>query len=179
VFMEAISSALPRQEDHGSHSHGSEVHAEAGRITLDPDNPYSPCDAYADPYADSCWLFQGFIILRGAEFDPARTLAMCDAAPDGRANRCYESVGHQLAGLFQRSDAWVIQQCGKGNPERAARCASGAALALASMDWSGKRVTGYCAAVPGAWSESCYAAAAELLALVSSTPLHAPSRQPD
>lgn len=169
VFMEAITSGLARNEDHGSHLHGPEGHAGmAARITIDPGNPYSPCDRFADPYANSCWLFQGFVILRAAGFDPAKALGICNAAPDGRADRCYESVGFQLTGLFQRSDAWVIEQCGKGDPELAATCASGAALALASMDWSGQRVTGYCEAVPSAWSESCYTTAASMLVLVSS-----------
>ena len=169
VFMEAITSSLARSEDHGTHLHGPGGHAGmAAPITIDTGNHYSPCDRFADPYANSCWLFQGFVILRAAGFDPAKALALCSAAPDGRANRCYESVGHQLTGLFQRSDAWVIEQCGKGDPGLAAKCAAGAALALASMDWSGQRVTGFCGAVPSTWSESCYATAAGMLALVSS-----------
>jgi hypothetical protein len=181
VFMEAITSAFARQEHHGSHSHGSEDQAEAGRITIDPGNPYSPCDRYADPYVDSCWIFQGFVILRASGFDPARALGVCDAAPDDRANRCYASVGHQLTGLFQRSDAWMIEQCGKGKSEFAARCASGAALALASMDWSGQRVAGFCSAVPNEWMSSCQGTAADVLALVSSSAQRAAlcgSRQP-
>ena len=39
VFMEAITSALPLREEHGPHSHGPENHADAGRITIDPDDP--------------------------------------------------------------------------------------------------------------------------------------------
>jgi hypothetical protein len=163
VFMEAISSALTEHHEHVLHSHGSEK----ARFTIDPADPYSPCARYADPYAASCWLFQAFVILRGVDFDAQRALGICDAAPRGRADRCYESVGHQLAGLFQRSDAWVIAQCGKGRPERAQRCAAGAALALVSMDWSGERVTRYCASLPSDWLKLCSETAAQALALVS------------
>ena len=169
VFMEAVNSAVARPEAHGSHSHESPNQAGAERMTIDPNNPYSPCDQFADPYARSCWIFQGFVILRATDFDPGKALGVCSAAPDGRAGRCYESVGHQLTGLFQRSDAWVIEQCGTADRELAAQCAAGAALALASMDWSGERVAGFCAAVPDGWKGSCHGAAADGLALVSSS----------
>jgi hypothetical protein len=164
AFMEAISSAVADRESHGSHSHGAAHVSHTRRITIDREDPYSPCDRYADTYGDACWLFQGFLILRNVHFDAAKALRLCEAAPAGRANRCAESVGHQLAGLFQRSDAWLIEQCGKGDIEPAARCASGAALALVLMDWSGARVNRYCTSVPSAWRRSCFATAGEALA---------------
>jgi hypothetical protein len=167
AFMEAISTALVGQGDHPGHAHGSHEAPQGGALSIDPVDPYSPCDRYGDPYGESCWLFQGFVILRKVDFDAASALRLCEVAPGGRADRCYESVGHQLAGLFQRSDAWVVEQCGKGDAKRAPRCAAGAALAFASMDWTGERVRRYCESVPEAWRGSCLAAAAETLALVS------------
>jgi hypothetical protein len=167
AFMEGITTALARQGDHPAHAHGSHEAAGGGALSIDPVDPYSPCDRYGDPYGESCWLFQGFVILRREDFDAASALRLCDVAPGGRVDRCYESVGHQLAGLFQRSDAWVVEQCGKGDSGRAARCAAGAALALASMDWTGERVRRYCGSVPDAWSKQCFTAATEALALVS------------
>jgi hypothetical protein len=163
VFMEAITSALARPETHAGHSAGSHA-PHAKRLSVDRENPYSPCDRYADPYGHACWLFQGFLILRNVDFDASSALRLCAAAPGGRTGRCAEGVGHQLAGLFQRNDAWLIQQCGKGNPETAAQCAAGAALALVQMDWSGGRVNRYCASVPSSWRETCFATASETLA---------------
>jgi hypothetical protein len=168
VFMEAITSALLQRPGHASHSHGTGEHGVSYGIVIDDANPYSPCDRYTDPYADSCWLFQGFVILRTVDFDAGRALGICDAAPDARRDRCYESVGHQLAGLFQRGDDWVNDQCEKGRSDGAARCASGAALALAFMDWSGRRVKEYCASVPSAWSAACLDTATEALKLTTS-----------
>jgi hypothetical protein len=166
AFMEAITAGLEARPDR-AHAGGSHGRHAGGGFRIDPADPYSPCDAYDGAQGESCWLFQGFVILRRVSFDAGRALHVCDAAPAARVDRCYQSVGHQLAGLFQRGDAWVIEQCGKGRAERAKACASGAALALASMDWSGTRVMRYCASVPAAWSESCSSTAAEALALVS------------
>ena len=166
--MEAITVALDRRQKHGSHQHGPEQHGSASALTIDPADPYSPCDRYSDPYADSCWLFQAFIVLKTVGFDAAQALRICRSAPAGRVDRCYQGVGHQLAGLFQRSDAWIAGQCGQGGSERAlANCMSGAALALAAMDWSGGRAKRFCTSLPGDFRERCSTAAAEALALVS------------
>jgi hypothetical protein len=167
VFMEAIDSAFRRPSEHGRHQHPSAHHSHSTEVALQPSDPYSPCDRYSDPYGRSCWLFQGFVILRTVSFEPGPALSLCSSAPGGRAERCYESVGHQLAGLFQRGDAWIIDQCGKGRAEQAASCASGAALALAALDWSGRRVVGFCSAVPHAWTGACRRAAMEMLAQVA------------
>ena len=167
VFMEAITVALDPRQDYTSHAHGEQPYGASTVPAIDPTDSYSPCDRYTDPYADSCGLFQGFVILRGVGFEAGRALRICDAAPGERVDRCYESVGHQVAGLFQRSDEWVVAQCGMGSSERAAKCTSGAALALAAMDWSGVRVRRFCALTPRAWQEQCSATAAEALALVS------------
>jgi hypothetical protein len=162
VFMEFIASAF-RGPNQAKHRHDAMPHHHRMSPTLDPDDPYSPCNRYSDPYAYSCWLFQGFVILRRVNFDAAPALHLCDGAPAGRVERCYESVGHQLAGLSQRGDMWIIEQCGMGSVEMAPRCAAGAAFALASIDWSGRRVTGFCAAVPNAWTDSCRQAAGTIL----------------
>ena len=114
-------------------------------------------------HAASCWIFQGFLILRGTRFDPAAALRTCDAAPAGRAARCYQSIGHQLTGLLQRDDAWILRQCGTGRPALAAECAAGATLALNAIDWTGGRSTRFCAAAPNDWKSTCYAAAASSL----------------
>ena len=167
VFMEAVTVAINPGQGHTAHAHDHEPHGEPAAPAIDPTDPYSPCDQYMDPYADSCWLFQAFVILRSVGFDAGRALRVCDAAPAERVDRCYEGVGLQVAGLFQRSDAWVAAQCGMGRSERAARCASGAALAFTAMDWSGARVRRFCALLPRDWREQCSAAAADGLALVS------------
>jgi hypothetical protein len=164
AFMEAISSAVAEPANHPSHAHGSSHVADTGRIAIDREDVYSPCDRYTQAYADACWLFQGFLILRHVDFDAGKALRVCEAAPAGRADRCAQSVGHQLAGLFQRSDAWLVEQCAKGDAEPAVQCASGAALALVLMDWSGERANRYCSAVPGAWRASCFDAAGDALA---------------
>lgn len=164
AFMEAISSALGAPGMHGSHGHAAthENH-EARALPIDAADPYSPCRAYSDPYATSCWLFQGFVILRATGFDAGRALRACDGAPDGRTARCYESVGHQLTGLFQRGDRWILDQCTRGQPAFAPHCAAGAALALDAMDWSGSRAAHLCAAAPEEWKESCYRSASGAL----------------
>jgi hypothetical protein len=167
AFMEAITRALGGQGEHLAHLHGFHGAHHGGALSIDPANPYSPCDHYADPYGESCWLFQGFVILRRVGFDPAEALRLCDAAPSGRADRCYESIGHQLAGLFQRSDAWVVEQCDKGDAGRAPWCGAGAALAFSAMDWTGGRVRRYCESVPEPWARQCFATAADALGLVS------------
>jgi hypothetical protein len=164
AFMEAISSAVAGRGNHASHAHGSAHVAHTGRLTIDREDVYSPCDRYSQAYGEACWLFQGFLVLRHVDFDAGKALRICEAAPAGRADRCAQSVGHQLAGLFQRSDAWLVEQCAKGDAESAVKCASGAALALVLMDWSGARANRYCDAVPGAWRSSCFAAAKETLA---------------
>jgi hypothetical protein len=158
AFMEAINTA----SGHAHHTSGHE-HPAAGPLAIDPADPYSPCRAYRDPYAASCWLFQGFVILRANDFDAGRALRVCDAAPDGRAARCYEGVGHQLTGLFQRGDRWTLEQCAEGAPSLAAHCAAGAALALDAMDWSGSRAARLCAAARAEWKEACYRSAAGAL----------------
>jgi hypothetical protein len=176
--MEAISDAFARlgsiaaqsnadsraeHAGHGSHHAGS-----GGQLSLVRDNPYSPCEGISDPYAESCWLFQGFVILRYNEFRAAEALRACDAAPDGRMARCYESIGHQLTGLFQRDDQWILQQCAKGRPELASHCAAGATLALNGMDWSGGRAARFCGAAPGDWKAMCYRVAARSLISLAS-----------
>ncbi len=157
AFMEAVNAAVgvARQGGHMGHAH----HAPA--LTIDPADPYGPCRAFGDPYASSCWLFQGYVILSTTGFDAARALAVCDGAPNGRAARCYEGVGHQLTGLFQRGDAWIVEQCGQGRAELAPKCSAGATFALDAMDWSGGRTARFCAAVPDGWKSDCWGAAAD------------------
>jgi hypothetical protein len=117
----------------------------------------------SDAHAASCWIFQGFLILRDTKFDPASALRLCDAAPPGRTSRCYQSIGHQLTGLLQRDDAWTLRQCGKGRPDMAAECAAGATLALNAIDWSGARSARFCSAARAEWKPACYGAAASSL----------------
>lgn len=76
--------------------------------------------------AESCWLFQGFVILRYGGFDAAVAVHTCAARTRRACPRCYESIGHQLTGLFQRDAEWTIEQCAKGRPEPAPYCAAGA-----------------------------------------------------
>jgi hypothetical protein len=172
VFMEAINSALAPAGARDLHEHAGMSHAHhegevgsagSGRLVLDPRDPYAPCDQFAGPYAESCWLFQGFVILRAAGFNVAQGFRTCDGAPDGKAGRCYESLGLQLTGLFQRGDEWILQQCAKGQPERAPQCAAGAALTLAGLDWSGARAMRFCSAAPADWKAACYDSAVGLL----------------
>jgi hypothetical protein len=164
AFMEAISGGLgaPMLDDTHSHDTGR-AHAATRPVSINPADPFSPCVAFHDPYATSCWLFQGFVILRANDFDAGQALRICDSAPDGRAARCYESVGHQLTGLFQHGDAWILGECAKGSPALASRCAGGATLALNAMDWSGKRAARLCASAPEAWKGDCYRTAAGAL----------------
>ena len=171
AFMEAINASVGAPAMHGTHRHAA-GHAPRAvpSLTIDPADPYTPCRDYGDPYATSCWLFQGFVILRASDFDPARALQVCDGAPDGRAARCYESVGHQLTGLLQRGDRWMLEQCGKGQPALAPHCAAGATLALNAMDWSGARAARLCAAAPAEWKETCYRTAADALVDLAPAP---------
>ena len=164
AFMEAISSALGAPAIHGAHALAvSREKEEARALAIDTGDPYAPCRMYADPYANSCWLFQGFVILRANGFDTGRALRACDEAPDGRAERCYQGVGHQLTGLFQRGDSWILNQCAKARTVLAPHCAAGAALALDAMDWSGFRAARLCATAPQDWKETCYRSAADAL----------------
>jgi len=167
AFMEAINFATGESKlggagghaDHAGMDHGAPAGHAAGpghQFGIDPKDPYSPCDRFADPYAAECWVFQGFVILRARGFDPAQALKICDQAPRQRVVPCYESIGLQLTGLFQRGDAWVIEQCGYGRPELAPHCGAGAARALVQMDWSGGQAARFCAAVPAAWKDACY-----------------------
>ncbi|HEY9507439.1 MAG TPA: hypothetical protein VIQ27_15825 [Gemmatimonadales bacterium] len=152
VFMEAITTAIAG-EHHAMHSHGAgDV---GGGLTLDPNDPYSPCRQYGDRYGQACWLFQGFLILRRVGFDAGRALDLCDQAPGGWEARCYQSVGHQLTGLFQRDDGWVIDRCRTGRPELGAQCAAGAVLARVAEDWTGSRARRFCGRVPSAWEREC------------------------
>jgi hypothetical protein len=174
VFMEAISSALNNHD----HMHGASLtkgaqasmhgHArEAGHLTLDPVDPYSPCRTVDSSYAQSCWLFQGFVLLRRLGFDAKAALDACALAPDGWAGRCTEGVGHQLAGLFQRSDQWILQQCKRSRPELQASCVGGALYALVSLDWSGARAVGFCSAAGSPHATACFAALGPLLYAVA------------
>jgi hypothetical protein len=169
VYMEAIDDAVAGRSGQGDqHAHGAGAHhshaaSGQGRIRINPGDPYSPCSAVTD--AASCWLFQGFLILRRTGFDVARTLRTCDGAPESRARECYVSVGHQLTGLLQRDDQWLLRQCGLGRPDLAPACAEGATLALNAIDWSGGRSSRFCAAAPESWKSGCYSAAASSLAL--------------
>ena len=164
AFMEAISSALRAPAMHGAHPNAASHEHHAPRsLVIDAADPYSPCRAYGDPYASSCWLFQGFVILRANGFDAGRALRVCAGAPGGRAARCYEGVGHQLTGLFQRGDRWILDQCAMGQAVLARHCAAGAALALDGMDWSGFRAARLCAAAPEDWKETCYRSASGAL----------------
>lgn len=164
VFMEAITGAI--REAPGDHSHADHPGDGPPRATGDGDL-YAPCNRFEGKYAQDCWLFQGFVILRATKFDPRLAFRTCDAAPGNRAGDCYESLGHQLAGLFQRGDAWIIEQCGIGRSELAPRCAGGAALALAGLDWSGRRAARFCDRVPQDWRPDCYLAAASLITEVA------------
>jgi hypothetical protein len=168
VFMEGINSVLRPSRSHDGHRAHEHGRSSDSRLTLDRSNPYAPCDRFADPYATSCWLFQGFVILRYRSFDPAGAFRICDAAPPVRLERCYESVGFQLTGVFQRDDAWIIQQCAKGRPRLASQCAAGAAAALAGVDWSGGRAAAFCTASPIEWKEPCYRALGSMLGVLAS-----------
>ncbi|HET8624046.1 MAG TPA: hypothetical protein VFM14_10825 [Gemmatimonadales bacterium] len=169
AFMEAVIAAQgndSRRAGHESHSHG--MHAGAGhaehRLAIDPANPFSPCDAFADPHATACWAYQGYVILQRTNFDTPAAFAVCDTAPEALAIRCYKSIGLQITGLFQRDDAWVIEQCGLGRAPLAQACAGGAASARAGMDWSGDRAMRFCAATPSTWQATCYWSAGRVLA---------------
>ena len=171
AFMEAINTAVGAPAMDGPHQHAATHESHAARpITIDAADPYSPCRAYGDPYATSCWLFQGFLILRANGFDAAQALQVCDGAPDGRAARCYESVGHQLTGLLQKGDRWILDQCGRGQAELAPHCAAGATLALNAMDWSGSRAARLCSVAPERWKETCYRTASSALMDVAPDP---------
>jgi hypothetical protein len=178
VFMEAINSAVRpagmRAHNHAETSHhGHEGRGEptgAGRLTVNPGDPYSPCDGFGEPYAASCWLFQPFVILKRTGFDAAEGFRICDRAPADRAGRCYEGMGLQLTGLFQREEGWSVEQCAKGRAALAPYCAAGAALALTGGDWSGARAARFCAAAPEAWKKACYGSAASLLRDVATKP---------
>ena len=164
AFMEAINAALGAAAMPDAHDHAAGHEQRAGRpLAINAGDPYSPCRAYGEPYASSCWLFQGFVILRANGFDAERALRVCDGAPDGRAARCYESVGHQVTGLFQRGDGWILEQCAKGKALLAPHCAAGAALALDAMDWSGARAARLCAAAREEWKDACYRSASGAL----------------
>jgi hypothetical protein len=176
AFMEAVNVALgelPLASNGQPVGHDAMHHSTSrAPLAIDPLDPYSPCRNVEEPYASSCWLFQGFVILRGTGFDAGRALAVCDSAPPGRVARCYESIGHQITGLFQRDDAWILGQCGRGRAGLAGHCAAGATLALDAMDWSGRRAMRLCAAAPGAWKNTCYRTAANGL-----TDLATPARR--
>jgi hypothetical protein len=164
AFMEAVNLAVGAPAMQGAHAHAPDhEHHAAKPLVIDPADPYSPCSAYPDPYAPSCWLFQGFVILKGNGFNTGRALRVCDGAPAGRVGRCYESVGLQIAGLFQRDDGWILEQCSEGRPSLAPRCAAGAALALDAMDWTGSSAARLCAAAPTNWKDACYRSAAGTL----------------
>ena len=163
AFMEAVNGAFGEPQ----HGHGADAMPDmagmqhSAALAIDPADPYSPCRAFGDPYASSCWLFQGYVILRATGFDAARALAVCNDAPGGHAARCYYGVGHQLTGLFQRGDAWVVEQCGRGRADLAPSCAAGATFALNAMDWTGRRAAHFCGAVPEGWKADCWGAAAD------------------
>ena len=167
AFMEAINSAFgkPRLGASG-HAHGASAGQTELRL-LDPQDPYAPCDRYSAPYADPCWGYQGFIVLRYAAFDAAAALDLCNDAPGERASQCYRSVGFQLTGLYQRDDGWIVEQCTRGDPSLQASCAAGAATALVAIDWSGSRAVRFCELSPASWKEACYRATGELLANVT------------
>jgi hypothetical protein len=176
VFMEAIDDAIAdssgashdaqgdaHDQSGDAHAHHGHMAAGGARLRVAAGDPYSPCAGMSEAYASSCWIFQGFLILRATRFDPAAALRLCDAAPAGRAPRCYQSIGHQLTGLLQRDDAWTLRQCGMGRAELAPQCAGGATLALNAIDWTGARSARFCGAAPTAWKPTCYAAAATSL----------------
>jgi hypothetical protein len=174
VFMEAVSSALNHDHMHGAHSSNEGAHASmpahaetAGRVTITAADPYSPCRTVALPYARSCWLFQGFVILRRVGFDGRAALAACASAPDGWAARCAEGVGHQLTGLFQREDRWILDQCAQARSELQSSCVNGALYALVSEDWSGTRAVRFCSAAGNPHDVSCFAALGPLLDAVA------------
>jgi hypothetical protein len=168
AFMEAINTAVagPRQR-HGDQAHEHHAATPAG-LSIDPGDPYAPCNRFKGTYAESCWPFQGFVILRHTRFDPAAAFRTCDAAPRSVREPCYRSLGFQLAGLFQRDDQWILAQCAKGRPELASSCAAGATIALSEMDWSGARTMSFCAASEKAWREACYRMAGARLTSVTS-----------
>jgi hypothetical protein len=167
AFMEAVMTALRERtpdpagaaHKHAAHEHGS---GEAGRLTIDASDPFSPCARFDDPYAKACWVYQGFLVLRQAGFNARAALERCRQAPEGRVAQCAQSVGFQITGLFQRGDGWIIEQCGRG-AGLANECGAGAAAALTSMDWSGNRATRFCEAASAAWQAACLASAGRVL----------------
>jgi hypothetical protein len=123
---------------------------QAGALATDPTNSYGPCDRYGEPYGESCWLFQGFVILRQVDSDAGRALRLCDAAREGRSDRSYESVGHQLAGLFQRGDDWVVEPCGMVTPGAPEVC-TGRSAGVRLHGLVGREVKQFCGSVPDRW----------------------------
>jgi hypothetical protein len=169
AFMEAVMASLREgdtsaQGDHG-HAHAAHDHEPdgGGRLVIDPADPFSPCGTYGDPYAKACWVYQGFLILRTADFDARAALERCGSAPEGRVALCAQSIGFQITGLSQRGDGWIREQCARVPAALGAECAAGAAAALSSMDWSGARVRRFCQASAPPWQSSCYASAARVL----------------
>ena len=155
AFMEAISSASRSEKSHPSHPHGSSHVAHTGRITIDRGDVYSPCDRFTEAYGDACWLFQGFLILRDVDFDAGRALRICEAAPEDARIAAPRVSGTSLRACSSAAmHGWPTSAPrAMLGPRR--RCASGAALALVLMDWSGARVNRYCGAVPSAWRTAC------------------------
>jgi hypothetical protein len=175
VFMEAVSSELVRNHGGKTHVHTLGAHADthrhstkAGRLTIDFTDPYSPCRNVAAPYDRSCWLFQGFLILRRVGFDAGKALALCEAAPAGWPTRCAEGVGHQMAGLFQRDDEWIRSRCEETSTELGSACIDGAIYALVSADWSGTRGVAFCSSLGHPRDVGCFQVLGPLLHAVTS-----------
>ena len=180
AFMEAINLAVApaptsttashehQSPDAGHSAHGMHGATSAQRFSIDSRDPYSPCDRFGDPYADSCWIFQGFLILRHNGFNTPDAFRICDKAPSNRAALCYKSIGHQLTGLFQHDDSWIIRQCDRGQRALASYCIAGAAMALDQIDWSGGRAASLCLASPTPWRDACYRSAAGNLTTLAS-----------
>ena len=176
VFMEAVSSALHHPHRHPGqvHTRGSDEHASSdmshgviGRLAIDSSDPYSPCRSVQAPYARSCWLFQGFLILRRVAFNARKAFDLCAAAPAGWAPRCAESVGHQLTGLFQQDDGWIRSKCNEATGALVSSCIEGALYALVAGDWSGASGVRLCASLEKAHTFQCFRALGPLLQAVA------------
>ena len=172
AFMEAVITALRLSPDRGgaAHEHTAHEHGsgEAGRLSIDTADAFSPCAGFDDPYAKACWVYQGFLMLRHVQFDAGQALNRCREAPKPRLAQCAQSIGFQITGLFQRDDYWIIAECSQAPGPLAAECGAGAAAALTSIDWSGGRVGRFCGRAPASWSSACYGSAVRVLRTLAS-----------
>jgi hypothetical protein len=170
VFMENVIHGLGTKAfEVGDAMAARHAHATDDRRLLKGDDPAFPCDSVAPRHAPSCWAYQPVVFYGAYHGDPTRIARACDAAPPASVPACYRGIGKQtLGGMPERPDS-VVRICA-ASARYSGDCIAGMVEFYVDQEWKADAALAFCATVPAAMRDGCFATVGERVAWIDPTP---------